>query len=83
MLSLPMFLYITGAIQPHTCREFRDWPRALRDGVTNVIRPSRARQCTIRLSAENGKPGLEVINNGHSKPNLVTSELRQRPAVGL
>jgi len=36
----------------------------VREGVTNVIRHSRARQCFIRLSCENGMVRAEVINDG-------------------
>lgn len=37
----------------------------VREGVTNVIRHSRARQCTIRVSSGNGKASAEVINDGY------------------
>ena len=36
----------------------------VREGVTNVIRHSRARQCAIRLIRENGIVRVEVINDG-------------------
>jgi two-component system sensor histidine kinase DesK len=37
---------------------------AVREGVTNVIRHSRARECVIRVSSENGRAFVEVINDG-------------------
>jgi len=36
----------------------------VREGVTNVIRHSRARHCLIRLTRENGTIDAEVINDG-------------------
>ena len=36
----------------------------MREGVTNVIRHSRAQHCLIRLTQENGRVGAEVINDG-------------------
>ncbi len=36
----------------------------VREGVTNVIRHSRARRCLIRLTCENGTIDAEVINDG-------------------
>ncbi|MCL4258969.1 MAG: hypothetical protein KJZ53_10645, partial [Anaerolineales bacterium] len=37
----------------------------VREGVTNVIRHSRARRCTIRVCSENGNACVEVINDGY------------------
>ena len=36
----------------------------VREGVTNVIRHSRARSCTIRVGSENGEACVEVVNDG-------------------
>jgi two-component system sensor histidine kinase DesK len=36
----------------------------VREGVTNVIRHSRARQCTINLRREQHAVGVEIVNNG-------------------
>src|SRR6266545_2157027 len=36
----------------------------VREGVTNVIRHSRARQCRIQVSCANGSARAEVANNG-------------------
>ena len=43
----------------------------VREGVTNVIRHSRARRCTIRVNSENGEACVEVINDGYreQEPN--------------
>lgn len=40
----------------------------VREGVTNVIRHSRAGQCTIRLNQEHGLAYVEVINDGYLEP---------------
>jgi two-component system sensor histidine kinase DesK len=37
---------------------------AVREGVTNVVRPSRARHCTIRFRHEDGAAGVEVADDG-------------------
>jgi two-component system sensor histidine kinase DesK len=37
---------------------------ALREGVTNVIRHSRARRCTVRILRQEGMVGIEVIDDG-------------------
>src|SRR5260221_59446 len=39
----------------------------VREGVTNVIRHSRARYCSIRLTRENGTVRAEVINDGDQR----------------
>lgn len=40
---------------------------AAREGVTNVVRHSRARRCVIRVSSEKGKAYIEVINDGYQE----------------
>ncbi len=40
----------------------------VREGVTNVIRHSRARRCTIRVNSENGEACVEVVNDGYREP---------------
>jgi two-component system sensor histidine kinase DesK len=52
----------------------------VREGVTNVIRHSRARQCRIHLTQEHGRACAEVINDG-GRPELVGSVVR--PGLGL
>jgi two-component system, NarL family, sensor histidine kinase DesK len=53
---------------------------AVREGVTNIIRHSRARQCRIHLIQEHGRACAEVINDG-GRPELVESMVR--PGLGL
>jgi len=38
----------------------------VREGVTNVIRHSRAQQCSIRITREDGIVRAEVVNNGYT-----------------
>jgi two-component system sensor histidine kinase DesK len=44
----------------------------VREGITNVIRHSRAGQCTIRLNQERGLVYVEIVNDGYleSGPNV-------------
>ncbi|MDQ6918438.1 MAG: sensor histidine kinase [Candidatus Dormibacteraeota bacterium] len=50
-----------GAITPET-EAVLAW--AVREGVTNVIRHSQARRCSIRVERENGKIVLDVVDDG-------------------
>ena len=43
---------------------------AVREGVTNVIRHSRARHCAIRIRGEAGQVSVEVINDGYTPAAL-------------
>lgn len=52
----------------------------VREGVTNVIRHSRARQCHIHLTEENGQACAEVINDGC---RLEFAESTTRSGLGL
>jgi len=52
----------------------------VREGVTNVIRHSRAQHCLIRLTQENGRVWAEVINDGGAR---VQEESTVRPGLGL
>jgi two-component system sensor histidine kinase DesK len=52
----------------------------VREGVTNVIRHSRARQCLIRLSRKNGAVGVEVLNDGGAR---VQGESTAQRGLGL
>jgi len=52
----------------------------VREGVTNVIRHSRARRCRIHLTLEHGRACAEVINE-RGRAELVES--RVRPGLGL
>jgi two-component system sensor histidine kinase DesK len=46
---------------------------AVREGVTNVIRHSRARQCTVRMQRENHSACVEVIDDGVARPQDTAS----------
>ncbi len=48
----------------------------VREGVTNVIRHSRARRCIIRLTRENGTVCAEVTNDGG--PRQETEDVKAR-----
>jgi len=52
----------------------------VREGVTNVIRHSHARQCRIRLTLENGKVRAEVLSDGAVREQ---TESNARPGLGL
>lgn len=41
---------------------------AVREGVTNVVRHSRARRCVIRLELDDGEVSLEVADDGVGMP---------------
>ena len=48
----------------------------VREGVTNVIRHSRARRCSIRLTHENSTVCAEVINDGPRRRQLEVAKAR-------
>jgi two-component system, NarL family, sensor histidine kinase DesK len=52
----------------------------VREGVTNVIRHSRARHCRIQLIQKNGTLGAEVLNDGGRREQ---AESTARPGLGL
>lgn len=52
----------------------------VREGVTNVIRHSRARQCCIRLTHQNEMVGAEILNDGCERRQ---EEKLDRPGLGL
>ena len=53
----------------------------VREGVTNVIRHSRAQHCLIRLTQENSTVGAEVMNDGSFQEGAGNSPARR--GVGL
>jgi len=55
----------------------------VREGVTNVIRHSRARRCIIRLTRENGTVCAEVINDGDSRQETEDAKARSSGLSGL
>lgn len=52
----------------------------VREGVTNVIRHSRARHCRIHLTHKNGMIGAEVLSDGVPREQV---ESTARPGLGL
>jgi len=52
----------------------------VREGVTNVIRHSRARQCRIHVTKKNGTVVAEVLNDGGQREQV---ESMVRPGLGL
>src|SRR5216683_793385 len=52
----------------------------VREGVTNIIRHSRARQCSIHLTKKNGAVMVEVLNDGGQREQV---ESTVRPGLGL
>jgi two-component system sensor histidine kinase DesK len=54
----------------------------VREGVTNVIRHSRARHCTIRVSASEGLVRVEVSNDGEP-PSTAVIPNSNKPSSGL
>jgi two-component system, NarL family, sensor histidine kinase DesK len=52
----------------------------VREGVTNVIHHSRARQCRIHLTQRNGTVGAEVLNDGGERRQ---EEKTSRRGLGL
>ena len=52
----------------------------VREGVTNVIRHSRARHCLIQLTQKNGQACAEVLNDGGQRERM---ESTVRPGLGL
>lgn len=53
----------------------------VREGVTNVIRHSRAQHCTIRVKGENGGVCVEVGNDGYREQE--PSPMRSKVSSGL
>lgn len=55
----------------------------VREGVTNVIRHSRARQCFIRITSENGSARAEVTNDGSREQDSQAAGRRGSGLSGL
>jgi len=53
---------------------------AVREGVTNIIRHSRARHCRIHLTQKNGTVEASVLNDGGERQHV---ENAARPGLGL
>jgi two-component system, NarL family, sensor histidine kinase DesK len=69
----------TAGVLPPAIDAVLAW--AVREGVTNVIRHSRARRCVIRIRGENGKACIEVINDGYREQE--PSSRRPKVSSGL
>ncbi|HKV88583.1 MAG TPA: ATP-binding protein, partial [Candidatus Dormibacteraeota bacterium] len=53
----------------------------VREGVTNVMRHSQAKRCTIRIAAEEGRATVEVVDDGRGgtlQPGSGLRGLRER-----
>jgi two-component system sensor histidine kinase DesK len=55
-----------GAPLPRRVDALLAW--AVREGVTNVIRHSRARRCTIRIARADGSATAEIADDGRGSP---------------
>jgi len=49
---------------------------AVREGVTNVMRHSQAKRCSVRISANDGRATVEVVDNGRGGAPEMGSGLR-------
>jgi two-component system sensor histidine kinase DesK len=61
----------TAGVLPPAIDAVLAW--TVREAVTNVIRHSRARVCTIRVSSGDGKVCAEVINDGYREKERETT----------
>jgi two-component system sensor histidine kinase DesK len=66
-------VHSAGKLEPSTDAVLA-W--AVREGVTNVIRHSRARRCFIRLTHENSTVCAEVINDGPRRRQFEVAKAR-------
>jgi two-component system, NarL family, sensor histidine kinase DesK len=55
----------------------------VREGVTNVIRHSRARECTIRVTRDAHEISIEVIDDGAGTSSINISENQGNGLRGL
>jgi two-component system, NarL family, sensor histidine kinase DesK len=68
---------LTDPLPPETCAVLA-W--TVREGVTNIIRHSRAQHCLIRLAHPCGRVWAEVLNDGGRRERV---ESTTRPGLGL
>jgi two-component system sensor histidine kinase DesK len=74
--------YETAAIAlPSDVEAVLAW--AVREGVTNVVRHSRARHCAIRLARAGNDVRLEVVDDGHGEVAPPPSERTGSGIAGL
>ncbi len=55
---------------------------AVREGVTNVVKHSRARRCTIRTTQDEGCVGVEVIDDGRGPDDSVGAPFAPESGYG-
>jgi two-component system sensor histidine kinase DesK len=66
---------------PTTIEAVLSW--TVREGVTNVIRHSRAHQCTIRVTRDAQEIGIEVIDDGAGVSSFNSSDIEGNGLRGL
>ncbi len=66
---------------PTTIEAVLSW--TIREGVTNVIRHSRAHQCTIRITRNADEIGIEVVDDGAGAPSINSSDSEGNGLRGL
>jgi two-component system sensor histidine kinase DesK len=66
---------------PTTIEAVLSW--TVREGVTNVIRHSRAHQCTIRVTRDAQEIGIEVIDDGVGVSSINSSDIEGNGLRGL
>jgi len=66
---------------PTTIEAVLSW--TVREGVTNVIRHSRAHQCTIRVTRDAQEIGIEVIDDGAGVSSINSSDIEGNGLRGL
>lgn len=54
---------------------------AVREGVTNIVRHSQARQCTIQVQQKDHEIQVEILNNGPARAETATSALEDTTAA--
>lgn len=54
-----------GSVTSTTCRprSTRSWPGAVREAITNVLRHSRSRHCSITVDRREGTVRLDIVND--------------------
>jgi two-component system, NarL family, sensor histidine kinase DesK len=72
--------HTAGALPPTTDAVLA-W--TVREGVTNVIRHSCARNCTIRVTCESGSARAEITNDGDSRKDQITPHKAGSGLAGL
>jgi two-component system sensor histidine kinase DesK len=66
---------------PTTVEAVLSW--TVREGVTNVIRHSRAHECTIRVTRDAHEVGIEVVDDGAGASSIYSSDNQGNGLRGL